>query len=79
MAVAKVDAAVRLQAVEIFYDPLDMFRQIARKSDVKKTELPTESKEDLTTLLHGEGYAAEKTDAEVAATGCPFMPGENKE
>ncbi|KAJ8061604.1 hypothetical protein OCU04_009410 [Sclerotinia nivalis] len=79
IAIAKVDAAVRLQAVEIFYDPLEMFRQIAKKSDVKKTKLSTESEDDLTTLLHGDGYAAEKPEAGVPSTGCPFMPAENKE
>lgn len=78
MAIAKVDEAVRLQAVEIFYDPLDMFRQIAKKSDVKKSELPKDSNQDLTSLLHGEGYAAEKSDA-IPASACPFMPGENRE
>ncbi|ATZ57691.1 hypothetical protein BCIN_15g02420 [Botrytis cinerea B05.10] len=79
VGIAKVDSAVRLQAVEIFYDPLEMFRQIANKSDVKKIELPKGSKDDLTTLLHGEGYAAEQPEAAVASTGCPFMPGENRE
>ncbi|KAB8292160.1 hypothetical protein EYC80_007903 [Monilinia laxa] len=79
VAIAKVDAGVRLQSVEIFYDPLEMFRQIAKKAGVKKTELPTNSKEDLTTLLHGEGYAAEKPEAGVASAGCPFLPGENRE
>ncbi|KAK6598462.1 hypothetical protein H4I95_09072 [Botrytis cinerea] len=52
---------------------------IANKSDVKKIELPKGSKDDLTTLLHGEGYAAEQPEAAVASTGCPFMPGENRE
>ncbi|KAG4030150.1 hypothetical protein MFRU_013g01730 [Monilinia fructicola] len=79
VAIAKVDAAVRLQSVEIFYDPFEMFRQIAKKADLKKTELPSNSKEDLTTLLHGEEYAAEKSEAGVASAGCPFFPGENRE
>lgn len=79
IAVAKVDSAVRLQAVEIFYDPLEMFRQIAKKSNVKKTKLSTESKDDLTTLLYGDGYAVEKPDASVPFTSCPFLPAENKE
>lgn len=56
-----------------------MFRQIANKSDVKKSELPKGSKDDLTTLLHGEGYAANQSEAAVLSTGCPFMAGENKE
>ncbi|KAF7936913.1 hypothetical protein BELL_0154g00100 [Botrytis elliptica] len=79
VAIAKVDSAVRLQAVEIFYDPLEMFRQIVNNSDVKKSELPKGSKDDLTTLLNGEGYAAEQSEAAVLSTGCPFMPGENRE
>ncbi|KAI9650956.1 hypothetical protein NHQ30_000991 [Ciborinia camelliae] len=79
VAVAKVDSAVRLQAVELFYDPLELFRQIAKKNEVKKTDLPSDSKEDLTTLLHGEGYQAEKPEVGVASAGCPFMAGENRE
>jgi hypothetical protein len=72
-----------MQAVEIFYDPAEMFRQIAKNGNVTKTALPKEEGgKDITTQLHGEGYAAEVSAADVqaaAARGCPFVAGENGE
>ncbi|PQE24080.1 pathogen-related protein [Rutstroemia sp. NJR-2017a BVV2] len=83
VAIAHVDAAVRMQAVEIFYDPAEMFRQIAKNGNATKTPLPKEEEgKDMTMQLHGEGYAAEVSAADLqaaAASGCPFVAGENGE
>ncbi|CZT00372.1 uncharacterized protein RAG0_08420 [Rhynchosporium agropyri] len=54
ITIAKVDDKVRLQGVETWFDPMEMFRQIASKGEVTKSSPTPESSEDLTTQLHGE-------------------------
>ncbi|KAH9214439.1 hypothetical protein DL95DRAFT_435921 [Leptodontidium sp. 2 PMI_412] len=54
ITVAKVDDKVRLQSVETWFDPMEMFRQIAPTGDVTKTTATPNSGEDITTQLHGE-------------------------
>ncbi|KAK0103380.1 hypothetical protein ONS95_005406 [Cadophora gregata] len=54
ITVAKVDDKVRLQSVETWFDPMEMFRQIAPNGEVTKTPVVTKPGEDITTLLHGE-------------------------
>lgn len=58
ITIARVDAAVRLQAVETWFDPMDMFRQIAPAGHVTKTKQTPTPGEDLTTQLHGDETAA---------------------
>lgn len=54
VTIAKVDDKVRLQAVETWFDPLEMFRQIAPSGEVTRTVPIPNPGEDITTQLHGE-------------------------
>ncbi|KAH8591950.1 hypothetical protein B0O99DRAFT_597574 [Bisporella sp. PMI_857] len=78
LAVARVNEKVQLQAVEIWFDPLEMFRQIAPDGVVNK--VPRQRNED---QLGGEEAvdeeevtATHEEMSSIAAGECPFM---NKE
>jgi hypothetical protein len=63
--VAKVDDKVRLQSVETWFDPLEMFRQIAPEGVVKRE-----------TQERGDGYEEATTHEELSKTApaeCPFL------
>lgn len=60
---AKVDDKVRLQAVETWYDPLAMFRQMTPSGEMERGVLPMGT--DITTRLHGE--------EESGQAACPFI------
>ena len=64
ITIAHVDDKVRLQNVETWFDPMEMFRQIARDGEVIK-------------VARDEGEETDKADSDTAAnattTGCPVM------
>lgn len=77
ITIASVDDKVRLQAVETWFDPLEMFRQIAPDGKVEKIAKDGEGADDSKVVVDPEEVA--KTHAEMGTiTGgeCPFM---NKE
>ncbi|KAI6711655.1 hypothetical protein PZA11_003003 [Diplocarpon coronariae] len=72
ITIAKVDAAVRLQSVETWFDPMEMFRQIAPKGDVTRTNFTPVRGEEITTQLHGDETAAhEKAQPDHGFLGRP--------
>jgi hypothetical protein len=54
VTVAKVDDKVRLQSVETWFDPLEMFRQIAPNGIVNKTIVTPAPGQDVTSQLFGD-------------------------
>lgn len=63
MTVAKVDDKVRLQSVETWFDPLEMFRQIAPNGIVNKTIVTAMSELDVSAEPSGsdeESYKERK-------------------
>ena len=68
VTVAKVDDKVRLQSVETFFDPMDMFHQISPSGAAEKVALSPGK--DITMQLHGDEDATEEAPAV-----CPFVPG----
>jgi hypothetical protein len=78
IAVARVDDKVRLQSVEIWNDPFDMFRQIASGTVVSKTTPEPAPGQDLTTQLHGD-YDEEQQVViaeemgSISSAECPFL------
>lgn len=89
ITVAKVDDKVRLQSVETWFDPMEMFRQIAPTGEVTRAVVAAKPGEDAATLLHdkelipGEEalHSADSTstvigDGEIAgatSAACPFV------
>jgi len=86
VTIAKVDDKVRLQAVETWFDPLEMFRQIAPSGEVTRTVPIPNPGEDITTQLHGEDEVPEETSvskgsatavhtdmASATSASCPFL------
>lgn len=67
VTVAKVDDKVRLQSVETWFDPMEMFRQIARNGEVK-----TESIDKSNAFPSSEGETRETLKSLSASGGCPF-------
>ncbi|KAK3673121.1 hypothetical protein LTR78_006961 [Recurvomyces mirabilis] len=71
VTVAQVDDAVRLQSVDTWFDPLDMFRQIAPKGIINKTvmnrKVDMETALDVDDLVQTNGDA-KAAEADVAAT-----------
>ena len=71
---------MQLQSVEVWFDPLEMFRQIAPSGVVSKVHHEPIPGQDLTSQLHGEETAddeeLETTHAEMSTitpAECPFM------
>jgi len=54
ITIAKVDDKVRLQSVETWFDPMEMFRQIAPSGIVNKTIHEPVTGKDLSSQLHGD-------------------------
>jgi hypothetical protein len=74
--VAKVDDNLRLQAVETWFDPLEMFRQIAPNGSVNKVLNNPVPGEDLASQLFPEEEVLHKLDHSNASTtegACPFV------
>ncbi|KFY34901.1 hypothetical protein V494_06374 [Pseudogymnoascus sp. VKM F-4513 (FW-928)] len=64
VTIARVNAAMQIQSIETFFDPLEMFRQIAPKGISNKTAAAT------------EGDSEEKPTGDAAeGAACPFLPG----
>ena len=61
--IAKVNDAIQLQSVEAWFDPVEMFRQIAREGGV--VTQPTEGVEKV-----------ERASQEMS--GCPFLAGKRQ-
>lgn len=68
VVVAKVNDKVQIEDLRIWYDPLDMFRQIAPEGMVKKEAMAKNVSPD--EIIGGEDLAA--TETLVPAGGCPF-------
>jgi len=66
ITIAKVDDKVRLQAVETWFDPMEMFRQISPAGDVTRSTPVPKPGEDITTQLHGLDIGGE--DEHTAGT-----------
>ncbi|CZR54155.1 uncharacterized protein PAC_04038 [Phialocephala subalpina] len=67
ITVAKVDDKVRLQSVETWFDPMEMFRQIAPTGAVTRTIHVPKPGEDITTQLHGDDEEVKEPDGHLAA------------
>ncbi|KAF8855554.1 hypothetical protein BDZ45DRAFT_500285 [Acephala macrosclerotiorum] len=67
ITIAKVDDKVRLQSVETWFDPMEMFRQIAPTGVVTKTIHVPKPGEDITTQLHGDDKEVKQPDGHLAA------------
>ena len=79
ITVAKVDEKIRLQSVETWFDPMEMFRQIAAHGTVSKTSLVQVPGKDLSSQLFGEenemhGVEESTISAADASAACPFLP-----
>ena len=62
--------------METWFDPMEMFRQIAPNGIVNRTQKPPIADQDLTSQLFGEDDAADGVEEEhlTAADGaCPFI------
>ncbi|KAF2005244.1 hypothetical protein P154DRAFT_518772 [Amniculicola lignicola CBS 123094] len=95
VTVATVNEKVQLQSVRTWFDPMDMFRQIAphgvmKKEAVDKSIPPTEAidsdqKVEIEQALKPvgmelpEGHPSVDVEGLVEATGCPFAGGAGKE
>jgi hypothetical protein len=67
ITVAKVDDQVRLQSVETWFDPLEMFRQIAPEGIVNKgNREPGDGSDEA---------ATHEGPSKSASFECPFLPG----
>jgi hypothetical protein len=78
ITVAKVDEKLRLQNVETWFDPMEMFRQIAANGTVNKTSLVQVPGKDLSSQLFGEenevpGGEGSNLSAADASAACPFL------
>jgi hypothetical protein len=76
--VAKVDDKVRLQSVETWFDPMEMFRQIAPTGVVNRSFHVPIPGEDLSSQLFGDeddehGHAHPHLSATDASAACPFI------
>lgn len=74
---AKVDDKLRIQSVETWFDPMEMFRQISPNGVVNRTLHVPVPGEDLSSQLFGdedENVAHELEHSHLSATGgaCPF-------
>jgi hypothetical protein len=84
VTVATVNDKVQLQSVRTWFDPMDMFRQIApngvvKKETVDKSMAPTDVVDSTTsTTSVTEALEAMGLD-NAAATGCPFAAGAQKQ
>jgi hypothetical protein len=79
ITVAKVDEKLRLQSVETWFDPMEMFRQIAANGAVTKTSLVQVPGKDLSAQLFGEEnevHGGEDSNLSTvdASAACPFLP-----
>ena len=67
ITIAHVNEKVQLQSVETWFDPMEMFRQIAPNGIVNKTIVDPMPSQDLSAELHDESHehsTEEKTAAE---------------
>jgi hypothetical protein len=56
ITVAHVNESVQLQSVETWFDPLEMFRQIAPNGIVNKTIIEPEAGQTFSSQLHGDSH-----------------------
>jgi len=71
ITVAKVDDKVRLQSVETWFDPMEMFRQIAPSGITnREIHVPTPG-EDLASQLDGDEDPVGNVEETSPALGCP--------
>tara|TARA_R110002060_G_scaffold66968_4_gene75729 strand:- start:870 stop:1211 length:342 start_codon:yes stop_codon:yes gene_type:complete len=91
ITVAKVVDKVRLQSVETWFDPMEMFRQIAPTGEVTKTAINAKPGEYVATLLYGAGMgsveeeqysassvatvAAQEDVRDAISAACPLLSG----
>ena len=76
VTVATVNEKVQLQKVETWFDPLEMFRQIAPKGvGNKEVVAPTEGKQEGTDTSDGQTGKAQEQAHTMAAGACPFVSG----
>lgn len=64
VTIARVNAGMQIQSIETFFDPLEMFRQIAPNG------IP-----DKTTAAPSEGTEEQPTGDAAEGAACPFLPG----
>ncbi|KAH8652811.1 hypothetical protein BGZ60DRAFT_420288 [Tricladium varicosporioides] len=62
ITIAKVDDKVRLQSVETWFDPMEMFRQISPNGDVTKTVPIPKPGQDISSQLHGDGEDLDESE-----------------
>ncbi len=78
---------MRLQSVETWFDPMEMFRQIAPTGNITRSVYTPKPGEDISTALHGDDTATERAEAEDGAVitdemsgmtlaACPFISGQ---
>jgi hypothetical protein len=82
ITIAKVDDKVRLQSVEIWFDPMEMFRQIAPAGVVSKVPVALTPGQDISSQLHCDHEDKDEIapasltkpagDA-ISPGACPFM------
>jgi hypothetical protein len=81
ITIAKVDDKVRLQGVETWFDPMEMFRQIAPTGEVQETPIIPETEKDLSSQLDDDQETGVETahgdasisNVEAGAAACPFL------
>ncbi|RDW84443.1 hypothetical protein BP6252_02033 [Coleophoma cylindrospora] len=76
VTVAKVNDKLQLQSVETWFDPLEMFRQVAPDGVVKKEVVPLSAGADITIRLHGD---SEEKTVEVESSDVKTAPAHSKE
>lgn len=69
ITIAHVNEKVQLQSVETWFDPLEMFRQIAPNGIVNKTIVDPMPSQDFSAELHGESH-----DHYVEHSESPIIP-----
>ncbi|KAI9835041.1 MAG: hypothetical protein M1819_002593 [Sarea resinae] len=72
ITIAQVDDQTRLQAIETWFDPMEMFRQIAPNGIINKTVVPVNSSQDDTPAETAqEAKEAETQSLETMGTAVP--------
>lgn len=66
ITIAHVDDKVRLQSVETWFDPLEMFRQIAPTGEVTRTIHIPKAGEDISIQLFGDDKEIKEPDGHIA-------------
>lgn len=63
VSVAKVDNKIRIQSVETWFDPMEMFRQMKTDEGLERKELVEE----------GKSLSDQLEEEDVTGGGCPFI------